>query len=188
MPLPTILATVAAYIVIAVLLLSMNLTSRWKWWIKGSAIVVTGLFFIATYFSIASLLGWPAGQSRLPARFALISTHIVEPDAFTGDEGAIYLWVEELDDENFVIGQPRAIRMPYTEPLADNVEDAQDQLNAGEQLAGNYEEREVEEAGEEGEEGAPGEGRAGGGAEYVIEFVLQFDNMPAVVLPDKGVL
>lgn len=188
MPLPTILATVAGYVVIAVLLLSLNLTSRWRWWIKGGAIVVTGLFFFATYLSIASLLGWPAGQKRLPTNFALIATHIVEPDAFTGDDGAIYLWVEELDDENFVVGQPRAIRLAYSEPQAENVDNAQALLDQGEQVAGEVNETPQEEGEEgEGEATAPGE-RVGGGTYYPVEFTLQFNNMPAVALPDKGAL
>lgn len=190
MPLATIMATVAAYIAIAVLLLSMNIASRWKWWIKGASIVITGAFFVASYLSIASLLGWPAGQSRLPDRFALIATHIVEPDEFTGDEGAIYLWVEEMDEDNFIIGQPRAIRLAYTEPQADNVQDAQDLLDEGEQVAGEVgetEEQAEEAATEDGEAGPPGE-RTGGGADYVVEFTLQFNDMPAVALPDKGVL
>jgi len=188
-PLPTILAIVAGYVVMAVLLLSLNLTSRWRWWIKGGAIVVTGLFFFATFFSIASLLGWPAGQSKLPTSFALISTHVVEPDPFTGDDGAIYLWVEELDDDNFVVGQPRAIRLEYTEPQAENVENAQDLLDQGEQVAGDVNEnpQEGEEAEGDGDAGAPGD-RAGGGTYYPVEFTLQFNNMPAVVLPDKGAL
>jgi len=189
LPLPTILATVAGYVVLSILLLSLNLTSRWKWWIKGSAIIVTGLFFFLTYLSIASLLGWPAGLSKLPDRFALIHSHIVEPDPFTGDEGAIYLWVEELDDENFVVGQPRAIRLAYTEPQADNVDDAQGLLDQGEQVAGEVREEPQEpaneEADEEGDPRAPGAGAAGN---YVVDFVLQFNNQPAVVLPDKGAL
>lgn len=187
MPLPTILATVAGYVVMAVLLLSLNLTSRWRWWIKGGAIIVTGLFFFATYLSIVSLLGWPAGQNRLPTSFALISTHIVEPDAFTGDDGAIYLWVEELDEDNFVVGQPRAIRLAYSEPQAENVENAQGLLDEGEQVAGEVGETPQEGDEAEGEAGAPGD-RAGGGTYYPVEFTLQFNNMPAVVLPDKGAL
>jgi len=188
-PLPTILATVAGYVVMAVLLLSLNLTSRWRWWIKGGAIIVTGLFFFATYLSIVSLLGWPAGQDRLPTKFALLSTHIVEPDPFTGDEGAIYLWVEALDEDNFVTGQPRAVRLVYSEPQAENVEDAQGLLDQGEQVAGEVGET-PQEDGEEAEDGepwTPGD-RAGGGTYYPVEFTLQFNNMPAVVLPDKGAL
>ena len=42
----TILGLVSAYVVVALLLLSLNLTSRWKWWVKAAAIVVTGIFFI----------------------------------------------------------------------------------------------------------------------------------------------
>jgi hypothetical protein len=188
-PLGPILATVAAYVVIALLLLSLNLTSRWKWWIKGGAILVTGVFFVLTYFSIAGLLGWPS-EARPPDRFAVIATRVVEPNAFTGDPGAIYLWLEEIDDNNVIIGEPRNYALPYTEPLADAANGAQDLLDAGEEVAG--EAREPEETEEatpaEGapEVGAPGQGAGGG---YVpIDFVLIFSDLPAVALPTKGAL
>ena len=42
MPGTTILWVILLYVAIAVLLLSMNLTSRWRWWVKAAAIIVTG--------------------------------------------------------------------------------------------------------------------------------------------------
>ena len=188
MTIGTILAIVAAYVVIAVLLLSLNLTSRWRWWIKGTAIVVTGGFFVASYFAIVSLLGWPASDVRLPSRFSLVATYVVEPNAFTGDPGAIYLWLEEIDEDNFIISEPRAFRLAYVEPLADAADDAQAMLNEGEQVQGEV--RETEQEGEEGEAeaGTPGEGAGTGGPQYPVEFTLIFNDMPPVALPDKGAL
>ena len=55
----TLLAISAAYVVIGVLLLSMGLTSRFAWWVKAAAIVVTSLFFVEVFFATKGLLGWP---------------------------------------------------------------------------------------------------------------------------------
>jgi hypothetical protein len=188
LPLGSILATVAAYVVVALLLLSLNLTSRWQWWIKGTAIGVTGLFFVGSYFAIVSMLGWPS-EARPPARFSVIATRVVEPNAFTGDPGAIYLWLEALDENNVVSGQPRSFKLVYTEPLADAAADVQDMLNAGEEVQGevNEQEQQEENQAEEGEGGDPGVQGQGGGY-YPVEFTLIFNDLPPVVLPDKGAL
>ena len=67
----TVLAISAAYVVICVLLLALGLSSRFAWWVKAAAIVVTSLFFVEVFFATKGLLGWPrAGQ--LPARFQLL--------------------------------------------------------------------------------------------------------------------
>lgn len=190
MPLGPILATVAAYVVIAILLLSLNLTSRWRWWIKGAAILVTGAFFIVTYFSIVGLLGWPS-EARPPDRFAVIATRVVEPNAFTGDPGAVYLWLEEIDDNNVIVGEPRNYAFPFSEALAEAANEAQEMLNAGEEVAGEAQDpEETEEV--TPAEGAPDVGEPGGqgqGGGYVpIDFVLIFSDLPPVALPTKGAL
>ncbi len=48
-----------------------------------------------------------------------------------GDPGAIYLWVEELDDGNRPSGVPRAFRIPYSDRLADKTDKAQSEIAAG---------------------------------------------------------
>jgi hypothetical protein len=126
----TVLAISAAYVVIAVLLLAMGLTSRFAWWIKASAIVLTSVFFIEAFFATKSLLGWP-GNGRLPARFQLLWTRVVEPDAKTGDHGAVFLWVEEVDANNVPSGIPRAYQLPYSRPLADRSIKARDEIMSG---------------------------------------------------------
>ena len=32
---------IAAYVIVAVLLLSLNIAPRWAWWIKATAIIIT---------------------------------------------------------------------------------------------------------------------------------------------------
>jgi hypothetical protein len=126
----TLLAVSAAYVLIAVLLLSAGLTARYPWWVKAAAIVVTSAFFIEAFFASKGLLGWP-GTGALPARFQLLWTRVVEPDAKLSDRGAIYLWVEEVDENNVPSGLPRAYRLPYSIRLADRSLKARDEIMAG---------------------------------------------------------
>ena len=79
----TLIAISAAYVVMGVLLLSVGLTAPIRWWVKAAAIVVTSLFFVEAFFSTKGLLGWPGG-GRLPARFQLLWTRVVEPDRVWG--------------------------------------------------------------------------------------------------------
>jgi hypothetical protein len=125
-----VLAISIAYVVMAVLLLSMGLTSRFAWWIKGVVIVVTSVFFIESFFATKSLLGWP-GTGQLPHRFQLLWTRVVEPDPKISDPGAIYLWVEELDENNVPSGTPRSYQLKYSPPLADRTNKAKDEIMAG---------------------------------------------------------
>ena len=127
---PTILAISFAYVVIGILLLSMGLTSRFAWWIKAAAIVVTSVFFVEVFFATKGLLGWP-GTGKLPPRFQLLWTRVVEPDPKLADHGSIYLWVEEVDTNNVPTGVPRSYRLPYSRPLADKSNKARDEIMSG---------------------------------------------------------
>jgi hypothetical protein len=126
----TLLAISAAYVVLSVVVLSMGLTSRFAWWIKASAIVVSSGFFVEVFFASKGLLGWPA-SGALPPKFQLLWTRVVEPDVKAGNRGAIYLWVEEVDANNVPSGLPRSYRLPYSVKLADRTMKARDEIMAG---------------------------------------------------------
>src|SRR3984893_15387881 len=126
----TLLAISVAYVVIGVLLLSAGLTSRLAWWVKAAAIVVTSVFFIEVFFAPKGLLGWP-GTGRLPPRFQLLWTRVVEPDPKVHDAGSIFLWVEEVDANNVPVGTPRSYRLAYTKPMADRSLKARDEIMSG---------------------------------------------------------
>ena len=126
----TVLAISVAYVVIGVLLLTTGLSSRFAWWVKAAAIVVTSVFFVEVFFATKDLLGWPR-TGPLPARFQLLWVRVVEPDSKTGDRGAIYLWIEEVDDNNVPDGVPRSYRLPYSRPLADRSAKARDEIIRG---------------------------------------------------------
>src|ERR1700730_1724525 len=140
-----VLAISVAYVVIAVLLLCMGLTSRFAWWLKGVVIVVTSVFFIESFFATKGLLGWP-GTGQLPHRFQLLWTRVVEPDPKISDPGAIYLWVEELDENNVPSGTPRSFKLKYTPPLADRSNKAKDEIMAGNPQEGTASDMEGDDA------------------------------------------
>jgi hypothetical protein len=126
----TLIAISAAYVVMGVLLLSVGLTSPIRWWVKAAAITVTSLFFIEVFFATKGLLGWP-GTGRLPARFQLLWTRVVEPDPKSHDTGSIFLWVEAVDENNVPTGTPRSYRLPYSKPLAEKSLKARDEIMSG---------------------------------------------------------
>ena len=191
----TVLAISVAYVVMGLVLLGMGLTSRFAWWVKAIAIVVTSVFFVEVFYATKGLLGWP-GSERLPQRFQLLWVRAVEPDAKVGDPGSIYLWVEEIDENNVASGVPRAYRLPYTRPLAERATKARDQIMQGNPQQGSAED--MPEAGAQREMKAdakqPGQQAQEAGSVAIdaeAAKLLQqaqrvsFGSMPPVLLPPK---
>jgi hypothetical protein len=187
-----VIGLVAAYVVLAVLLLSLNLTSLWRWWIKGAAIIVTTLFFGVTFQTLNGLMGWPTRQ-KLPTRFTMVWSLVVEPDKKTNSPGCIYLWAEELDGNNVPSSTPRSYQLPYSDALARQIAGAQEKRDRGVEVMGRLEEARspqevlktdikigrIERNGEEN------------GAADTVPFMddgaqLSFEELPPVILPDKG--
>ena len=191
----TVLAVSAAYVVMGVLLLTVGLTSRFAWWVKAVAIVIASGFFIEVFFATKGLLGWP-GAGQLPPKFQLLWVRVVEPDRLAGDQGAIYLWIEEVDDNNVPDGVPRAFRLPYSRPLADRSALARDEIMRGKPQQGTVEELQGEEAKQEpnSDEMKVGSRTEGGVTTVDLEqFQLlqqaqrvEFRPMQGPILPPKG--
>lgn len=186
-----LLGVIAAYVVVAVALLSLNIGSRWLWWIKAGAIVVTTLFFVQSYASVTALVGWPT-RDRLPPRFQLHWAKIVEPNEFAKDPGAIYMWVEPLDANNVPTGTPRSHRLAYSKALADKLSEAQDKVREGKEVSGTAamaEEGEDEDTREPEENAQMREGERIGGfvpENFLNELLdITFQDMPDVVQPEK---
>jgi hypothetical protein len=189
----TLLAISAAYVLIAVLLLSAGLTARYAWWVKASAIVVTSLFFVEAFFASKGLMGWPGG-GPLPARFQLLWTRVVEPDQKLGERGAIYLWLEEMDANNVPTGLPRAYRLPYSIRLADRTLKARDEIMAGHPQEGLADELSDNESGSSQAQRSnlePNGGASSSGATVELQDALEqiprvdFRPMPMPLLPPK---
>ena len=190
----TVLAISAAYVLIGVLLLALGFTARLAWWVKAAAIVVTSVFFVEVFFATKDLLGWPR-TGPLPPRFQLLWVRVVEPDLKSANAGAIYLWIEEVDDNNVPDGVPRSYRVPYSRPLADRAAKARDEIMSGkpqqglaEDLPGGDKEREAksdqQQAGSRSEPGLttvdPDQFRLLQQAQRV-----EFSPMPVPTLPPK---
>ena len=112
-----------AYALLGVLLLVICIFARIPWPVKAGAIVLTSAFYVVSFFATRGLLGW-SSIDPLPPKFKLLGARIVEPHSLEGDPGAIHLWVEALDDDNFPSGVPRAYRLPYNASLAEKTEAA----------------------------------------------------------------
>jgi hypothetical protein len=118
-----VLGLAIGYALLGVVLLSILVFARLPWPIKAALIILTSAFYVVNFVEARALLGW-SSIDPLPARFKLLSARIVEPHSLAGEPGAIHLWVEELDEDNFPSGVPRAYRLPYDAKLAEKAEAA----------------------------------------------------------------
>jgi len=113
---------IAAYVLIAVLLLSLNFYSNWHWLVKGVATTVAVGFFVVTFHSYSAILGWPTTR-EVPSQFYLHAVQVVEPEK-------IYLWGTDLD-RGMGTTVPRAYGLTYTARLHDKVNKASRKLRKG---------------------------------------------------------
>ncbi len=189
-----VVGLVAAYLVLATLLLSLNLTSSWRWWVKGFAILVTTGFFGVTYHAVNGMTGWPTTQ-KLPPRFNIVWTRIVEPSKKNNDLGGIFIWAEELDANNVPASKPRSYQLPYTDAAARKVAHAQEKRDKGAEVMGRFD----DQAGRDDVSGKTikmGKIQQEGEQNAAVDTVpfreddasLSFEDMPPVILPDKGPL
>src|SRR6478735_777 len=125
-----VLTLALSYALIGALLLIVLVYARLHWSAKAIAVGVTSAFYIASFVGVRGLLGW-ATVDRLPVAFKLLQARIVEPHSLEGDPGAIYLWVETLDEDNRPSGIPRAFRVPYNDALADKTHAAENEIALG---------------------------------------------------------
>jgi hypothetical protein len=191
-----VVGLVAAYAVVAVLLLSLNLTSLWRWWVKAAAIVVTISLFAVTYRGVHGLMGWPTTQ-KLPPRFSLVWTVISEPNKKGNNPGSIYLWVDELDANNVPSGRPRSYQLAYSKGLARKISSAQEKREHGQEVMGVANQQQVPPDAQPKENVKMGRLQPDKGeqnaATDTVPFMedgsqLDFADLPPVLLPDKGPL
>lgn len=174
-----------AYAAVAGLLLSLNLATRYAFWIKaGTIVLVTGLYG-ASWAGLNGLMGW-ATPAALPEEFRVLWITMDEPDKATTAPGYIFFWVRELDEAGLPIGAPRAHRVRWTEESAEAAQEALEQLEEGELLNGRLGRNLVDDS-ERAEEGAEYAGETSvtgaGGERPNFEFV----RVPPPALPPKSV-
>jgi hypothetical protein len=118
-----VLALGIGYALLGVILLAVLVFARFDWQAKAGLVVLVSAFYVVDFRAARSLLGW-ASPEALPAHFKLLGVRIVEPHSLAGDAGAIFLFVEEVDGDNFPSGDPRLFRLPYDVKLAERTEAA----------------------------------------------------------------
>ncbi|MDX1541719.1 MAG: hypothetical protein R3349_09980 [Geminicoccaceae bacterium] len=123
------------FVLLGVLLLSLNLRSGWRWPVKAAAIVTTGLFVVAFFIGLGALLGWPTSRA-LPEHFTLHASLVREPSKAAGDPGAIYLWLSPIGEESAEPRPPRAHRLPYSRELHERLARAEAKRAGGRSIEG----------------------------------------------------
>jgi hypothetical protein len=163
---------IAAYILIAAILLSINLYSNWSWKVKASTVIITSFFYVITYISYPKLLGWPTADSP-PQRFRLIAAQVEQPDKITGDEGAVYLWLTQIDDLSSS-NPPRAYKLEYSNELHERIINVNSKLKKDIPQLGEFDDRDnvIDEL-----KDAPRSGQK--------TVKIEFYDLPDPMFPDK---
>ena len=128
-----------AYVVLAVLLVSMLVYTRWSLWVKVAIVIGVGVFYFVTYASLERILGWPTAEPP-PKEFVLLSGYVKEPDENADESGHVYLWLVAYDlEKRAVLDTPRAYVLPYTPYLHEQVNEANKRLKRGKSQVGRVE-------------------------------------------------
>jgi len=188
----TILTLAVAYGLLAVIALLVVLHLRLALVLRVGLVVSVVILIFTTYRGIGELRGMPSDTAP-PERFRLYWAQVAEPNKLTRDPGSIFLWIGELDEDFYVVGLPRAHKVPYSEELAELVADAQRQISSGEEIAGEIQEN-VQEKGtaeELAQEAQQNDERTSGSrvGQRFLRFDfgnLRFDTAPAPVTPGKA--
>ena len=132
---------VAAFVLVALLLLSLNLYTQWSWRIKATMIALVSVFYLVMYASLPPLMGWPTAAD-LPKRFNLVAVYVQEPDKATGSKGEIFLWATDLAHGPRG-AEPRAYRVPFNGDLHARVVEAGNKMRKGLPQLGEVREEQV---------------------------------------------
>ena len=122
-----------AYAVVAALLLNLNLNSSWRREIKiGAILLVTGLYF-AAYQGAQDLRGWATPETP-PNPFKLHWAIVEEQDKVAKTDGAIYLLAQPIAEYGALLSRPRLYQLPFSPELAQQVDDALNEVDKGKPL------------------------------------------------------
>ena len=152
-----------AYLLLTGLLLWGVIWSKGRWGYKLAAIVIVPAFAIAVWSALGSYRGWPTTEEP-PDRAQFHWGVVREPDAQSGDKGAIYLWLSpgkssKKDDPSVLEyasrkGEPRAYARPYSRRLHEEVESGRQMVRDGKRVGM-----------QRGRVGQKGKGQSDGGAQ-----------------------
>ena len=174
-----------AYALVAALLLTLNLQTRYRREIKLAAIILVSLLYIGAYHGAQNLRGCAISVAP-PNPFKLHWAVVEEPDKARGTAGAIYILGQRLSARGMTLGEPRLYRLPFSPELAEQVDDALNQKEDGRDLEArlSYKAATPDDVDEiQKRDGQKSRPDAAGEEE---RLKLDFRNLPAPDLPPKG--
>ena len=137
----TVVLLIIGYVVLGYLLLLFNLRTGFPWFLKAVMVLIVTFFYVFTYNSYKSLLGWPT-KDFLPERFRLIAAQIYEPNVILNSEGSIYVWITDMNDQSG-LSTPRSFQITYNKETHEKLSKALVNIKNGiPQMGENLEEEE----------------------------------------------
>jgi hypothetical protein len=190
-----------AFFILSSLLLWLVIGAKGHWLIKASVISFVLYFCVSIDFSLENLLGWPSSQS-LPEKFQVHWIKIREPNKKTKEQGAIYVWVTNLNQtdkeegwdgwrrlfvsfNNYDLREPRAYRLFYSKEDHQKAQRAITLLKGGDKVGGGNGKGKGKGKGGKGKGDGDG-GKKNGGGSLSRNGGVYFEKLPPPRLPDKG--
>lgn len=123
-----LLAVVGFFILMSSLIL---LSTHYHWTLKAIVICAGLAVLFLNYSIVQGLTGWPTYE-KLPEKFKIVWTRIVEPTR--SQHGRLFIWVEST--EKGKQPNPRIYEIPYTKELHKKTVEAQQRIKRGEPVYG----------------------------------------------------
>lgn len=141
----TTLAIPLSLVLVAALLLWMIILGRGHWTLKSLAVSVSIYYSVCLFLGVRDIMGWPC-EAELPERFVIKQAVINEPSKVGSGEGDIVIWLVAIDEKFAPAeqsaswlpfgragkpGDPRSIRIPYSQKMHESVQKAMEMGREG---------------------------------------------------------
>ena len=180
-----------AFILLSAIILWFVIGAKGQWSLKAACIAFTLYFSLSLAQSLPKMMGWPSTE-KIPNQFEIHWGLVEEPNKITGEKGHIYLWLTGQNEDSspswlmsfHEAGEdsPRVYSIPYSRDNHEKIDQAVQQIKAGNRVGGGV--NEGEEGNEEGEEGE-GQGDGDGRGSLSDSPELYFEPLPPPKLPEK---
>jgi hypothetical protein len=182
-----------AFILLSAIILWFVIGAKGQWSLKAACIAFTLYFSLSLAQSLPKMMGWPSTE-KIPNQFEIHWGLVEEPDKITGEAGRIYLWLTSQNEDSspsWLISfhaaeedSPRAYSIPYSRDNHEKIDQAVQQIKAGNRVGGGVSEGEEGKEEGEGKEGE-GQGDGDGGGSLSDSPELYFEPLPPPKLPEK---
>ena len=137
---PKLLVIPIGFILLAAVLCWQLADARGPWPLRLMTVVLVPAFGLSIWSAMPSYKGWPTSDPP-PEKALFLWSAVREPNPFTGDPGAIYVWLVPLPGESTKSAnplgyeparqEPRAYRLTYSRPTHQMVEGAMGAVQQG---------------------------------------------------------